>query len=375
MKALFVATVQSHVAQFHMAAAAMLKEYGYEIDVAARDNLAEKNGLSLQNIDEVFNVPFDRSPFSLRNIQAYKQLKKIIDAGNYNLIHCNTPVGGILTRLAARKVRKAGCCVIYTAHGFHFYKGGPKKNWCLFYPIEKIMARLTDKLITINEEDYTLASQKFPCEVYRVHGVGIKTPKYDAVSNDDASEFRSKKGWDNHFVILCTGELNSNKNQITVIKAMEIVISKIPNAKLLLAGNGPDEQKLRDFINEHHLEDNIILLGYRTDLELYVHASDLVVSASFREGLPLNIVEAMYCRKPVVASINRGHKELIRHKENGFLVSASDYQRFAKYIIYLAQNTNVRKQFGEVGFSRAIKYTDRNVIEELKTVYELGERK
>lgn len=375
MKALFVATVQSHIAQFHMGAAALLKKSGYDVDVAAKDNLGEKNGLALQNVDEVFNVPFERSPFSLRNIRAYKELKKIINEGNYDLIHCNTPVGGILTRLAARKVRKKGCCVIYTAHGFHFYKGAPKKNWILFYPIEKEMARLTDKLITINEEDYNLASQKFACATYHVHGVGIKTQKYDAITNKRALEFRASKGWDKDFLILCTGELNTNKNQKTIIKAMERVASEVPNARLLLAGNGPDEQKLLDLIREYCLEDNITLLGYRTDLELYVHACDVVVSASFREGLPLNIVEAMYCKKPVIASINRGHNELIKDKENGFLVPANDYESFADYIIRLARNLDERINFGKAGFLRSLKYTDKSVVEELRVIYELGERK
>ena len=358
MKALFVATVQSHIAQFHMGAAALLKKSGYDVDVAAKDNLGEKNGLALQNVDEVFNVPFERSPFSLRNIRAYKELKKIINEGNYDLIHCNTPVGGILTRLAARKVRKKGCCVIYTAHGFHFYKGAPKKNWILFYPIEKEMARLTDKLITINEEDYNLASQKFACATYHVHGVGIKTQKYDAITNKKALEFRASKGWNKDFLILCTGELNTNKNQKTIIKAMERVASEVPNARLLLAGNGPDEQKLLDLIREY-----------------YVHACDVVVSASFREGLPLNIVEAMYCKKPVIASINRGHNELIKDKENGFLVPANDYESFADYIIRLARNLDERISFGKAGFLRSLKYTDKSVVEELRVIYELHERK
>ena len=137
----------------------MLHEYNCEVHVAARDNLAEKNGLKLDFAEKVFDVPFSRSPKSKDNIKAYKQLKKIIDEGQYDVIHCNTPMGGIVTRLAARKARKNGTKVFYTAHGFHFYKGAPKKNWIVFYPIEKFFANhYTDKLITITNEDYDLAN-------------------------------------------------------------------------------------------------------------------------------------------------------------------------------------------------------------------------
>lgn len=171
MKVLLVATVQSHICQFHRPLVAMLHEHGCEVHVAARNNLAEKNGLKLDFVEQVFDVPFQRSPFSPKNLGAYKQLKKIIDEGNYDVVHCNTPVGGVLGRLAARKARKRGTKVFYTAHGFHFYKGAPKKNWLIWYPVEKFMCRHTDKLITITQEDYDLASAKFPTQVERIHGV------------------------------------------------------------------------------------------------------------------------------------------------------------------------------------------------------------
>lgn len=368
-KVLFVATVQSHIAQFHMGAIALFKKNGYEVHVAARNNLAEKNGLVLRNVDRVFNISFDRSPVSAKNISAYHQLKKVIDSGQYDMIHCNTPVGGILTRLAARKVRKQGCCVIYTAHGFHFYDGAPKKNWLIYYPIEKFMTYFTDKLITINEDDYRLALKKFSCPVYHIHGVGVKTAKYDAVSQKDWEEFRKERGWKDDFLILCTGELNENKNQATIIRAMRQVIKKMPTAKLLLAGNGPSESTLRQLIFELNLEDRVLLLGYRTDLEWFVHSCDLVVSASFREGLPLNIIEGMYCRKPVVASVNRGHKELIKNNITGYLVSPKSEGDFAKKILSVAKNKEIARIFGQKGYSRIQQYTDKVVVKELEKIY------
>lgn len=366
MKALFVATVQSHIAQFHLKTIEMLKQNGYEIHVAARDNLAEKNGLQLKNVDQVYNVPFCRSPFSPKNLRAYRELKKIIKEGGYDLIHCNTPVGGILTRLAARK--EAGT-VLYTAHGFHFYKGAPLKNWILYYPIEKCMAHFTDKLITINEEDYHLAQIKFKCPVYRIHGTGINTEKYRCISRKEVEDFRHKYKLQNQVIILCTGELNKNKNQETVITAMKTVVKAVPNAVLLLAGNGPKKDNLEQMIDQLVLNEHVKLLGYRTDLQKFVAMSDMVVSASKREGLGLNIIEAMYCRKPVIAADNRGHRELIADGKNGYLVKATDSASFADKIVVLCKNPKKREAMGNVGYEKSIPYWDVNVLEELKAIY------
>ena len=178
MKVLLTATVQSHICQFHKPLAEVLHAHGCEVHVAARDNLTEKNGLKLDFVEKVYNVPFSRSPKSIDNLIAYKQLKQIIQKGNYDVIHCNTPMGGIVTRLAAIKARRNGTRVVYTAHGFHFYKGAPKKNWIIFYPIEKIFSDLVDTLITITWEDYRLASQKFHCRVEHIHGVGADEKRY-----------------------------------------------------------------------------------------------------------------------------------------------------------------------------------------------------
>lgn len=366
MKVLFVATVQSHIAQFHLGAMKLLKDQGYEIHVAARDNLAEKNGLKLENVDCIYNIPFDRSPFSTKNINAYKELKRIIIQGNYEMVHCNTPVGGLLTRIAARNSESS---VIYTAHGFHFYKGAPLKNWIIYYPIEKFLSKWTDKLITITNEDYELAKQKFNCPVYHVHGVGVKTKKYSAVTNEEIDMFRRDNNLDNKFVMLCTGELNANKNQMTLIESMKEVVKNIPNAILLLAGNGPMHDDLMNKINELNLNDYINLLGYRTDLEWYVHSADVILTASIREGLPVNVLEAMYCKKPVIASNNRGHRELIVDGKNGYLVKAKDSLEFSKRIVDLFNNELLRHSMGNEGYKMVKCYTDLSVKEELKKVY------
>lgn len=371
-KVLLTATVQSHIAQFHRPLAEVLHEHGYELHVAARNNLGEKNGLSLDFADKVFDVPFSRSPKSPDNVKAYFQLKKILAADTYEVVHCNTPMGGIVTRLAAVKARKQGTRVFYTAHGFHFYKGASKKNWLVFYPVEKIMAGFCDTLITITKEDRRLAGQKFHTNVEHIHGVGVYTERYHAVSDAEKLQMRSKERLkDSDFVILCTGELNQNKNQKALIKAAAELKESIPGLKILLAGNGPLEQELRMQIRELGVEDAVRLLGYRTDLEKVTPAADLIVSCSYREGLPLNILEAMLCRKPVVASVNRGHRELVRTGYNGYLVPPDSPAKYAEAIKKIYSNRKLAEQLGENGFRMAQPYTAASVKKELSRIYQL----
>lgn len=370
MKVLLVATVQSHICQFHRPLVKMLHDHGWEVHVAARDNLAEKNGLKLDFAEKVFDVPFARSPFHPRNLKAYRQLKRIVAQGEYDVLHCNTPVGGILGRLAGRKARKQGTRVFYTAHGFHFYRGGPKKSWLIYYPIEKFMCRFTDKLITINGEDYALAKEKFSANVCRIHGIGARSDKYAPWDEAACQSTRRSLGYgEKEKLILCTGELLPNKNQSTAVHAMARLVQTHPEARLLLAGNGPERENLENEIRALGLCDHAQLLGYRTDLERFVNIADIILSCSYREGLPLNIVEGMLCRKPVVASINRGHKELVREGITGWLVPAADAQGFAQKLAQLLESPGTMAAMAAAARDIGLEYADVSVARELEEIY------
>ena len=370
MKVLLTATVQSHICQFHKPLVEVLHKHDCEVHVAARDNLAEKNGLKLDFVEKVFNVPFSRSPKSTDNIKAYKQLKKIINEGQYDVIHCNTPMGGVVTRLAARKTRKQGTKVYYTAHGFHFYKGAPKKNWIVFYPIEKIFSKITDKLITITAEDYEFASEKVYCQVERIHGVGVDEHRYYPVDENEKRRLRTKMGYDEkQKIILCVGEFLPNKNQKMAIHMMLEVIKQYPNALLLLAGNGPEKEKIEKEILECHLENNVKLLGYCTNLQDYQRIVDVSVSCSKREGLPLNIVEALLSGTPVVASDNRGHRELIFDGENGYLVPQFHATEMSTKVEKILSDQSMYASMSVTGRIRGLEYSTRNVSQELEHIY------
>ena len=370
-KILLTATVQSHICQFHRPLVEMLKENGeYEIHVAARDNLAEKNGLTLDFADRVFDVPFERSPFHPKNLRAYRQLKRILAENDYEYIHCNTPVGGVVTRIAARKARKKGSKVFYTAHGFHFYAGASKKNWLLYYPVERLLARRTDTLIAINDEDHRLASERFPCRVARIHGVGVSDSRYYPVSADERLALRADLGFaPEDEIILCVGELLPNKNQAMAIRAMAEVVKSRPNAMLLLAGNGPERDNLEGLARACGLEDRVRFLGYCTTLERYQRIADVGVSCSYREGLGINLIEAMLSENPVIGTRNRGHNELIVEGQNGYLVEADDATELALRIVDLFADPQKLVEMGKNGRHYADQYTFEQVKRELKRIY------
>lgn len=368
-KILYTATVASHICQFHLPYFKMLQEMGYEVHVAAHDNLAEKNGLALKYVDKFFEVPFRRSPFSPKNLKAKKQLKRIIDSEGYDIIVCNTPVGGIMTRLAAKGARRRGTRVIYIAHGFHFYKGASKKNWLIYYPIEKHFAKKCDTVVTINEEDYLFAKSKFKCEVRRIHGAGVSTERYPIVSDEQKREAKLAAGYSpDDFICLCIGEINENKNQKMVISAMAEVVKAHPNTYLLLAGNGPLEAELKERISFLGLEKNVKMLGYVTNLEDYQRISDLGISCSIREGLGLNLIESMLSGNAVVATKNRGHSELVRDGENGYLVENGDSAALASRICECISDRNSLNRMSEQGYGFSKAYTVDAVKKEIESI-------
>lgn len=369
-KILLVATVQSHIAQFHRPLAEVLHVHGYEVHAAARNNLAEKNGLQLDFVDKVFDVRFSRSPKSKDNITAYNQLKAIVDSGNYEVVHCNTPMGGMIARLATRAARKKGTKLFYTAHGFHFYDGAPKKNWMIFYPIEKFFSRMTDVLITITHEDYKVASEAFHCKVAYIHGVGVSGERYKPVTIEEKLAQRRRMGYSqNAKILLCIGELNSNKNQVMAIRMMHKVVAKYPEAMLLLAGNGPKQKFLEQLIKQEELERNVKMIGYVTNLQDYQHIIDVQISCSLREGLPLNIVESMLSGNPVVAGLNRGHRELIQDGINGYIVDPNDYEAMSERVLNLLDNNDLRKRIVQNAIIFAQDFTFTSVKKELEEIY------
>lgn len=343
-KVLFVANVSSHIKTFHEPYLKLWQEHGYKTYVACQNNLSDDEKINY--CDVFINLPVKRSPYKFSNIKAIKQLKKIIDKEKFEVIHCHTPIGSVVARLAAKYTRKKyGTKVIYTAHGFHFYKGAPKMNWILFYPVEKYLAKYTDTLITINKEDYVLAKKRFSkkCHDIRyVPGVGIDLKKFELKMNEeDIFNYKKNLGLrKNDFVLTCVARLDKNKNQLFLINVMERLVDKNLNFHLLLVGPDELDGYYQKIVEKKMLNNNIHFLGKRDDILNVLSITDIVVSASLREGLPVNIIESLAVGKPVVALNCRGMSDLIANNKNGFIISRDDNNNMDLFINSLIKIKN-----------------------------------
>ncbi|HZJ77335.1 MAG TPA: glycosyltransferase family 4 protein [Clostridia bacterium] len=364
-KVLFVATVSQHFFYFHQPCFELFNKWGWEVHVACSGDFP------LNFVDERHDIPFSRSPFSVHNIQAYGALKKIIDSNKYDIIHCHTPVGGAITRIAARNSRKSGTRVIYTAHGFHFFKGASFLNWCLYYPIESLLSRDTDCLITINDEDYEIAQKRLhSARVDYIHGVGCDNSRFHKANEEKKREIRRTLGYkDDEFLMIYVAELNKNKNQSMLIKAVKQVRRSYPNVRLLLVGPDNFCGTHREFAKRINAIDGIDFLGTRNDVEYLLNACDIAVASSFREGLPVNIMEAMSCGLPVVATDNRGHRALVNDGTTGFLVDINDYLSMSLKIETLMKEKGLYNLMSENALKAVEPFFKSNVLTELESIY------
>ncbi len=372
MKILFVATVRSHIGQFHMPFIRELKARGVEVHAAFKDNSADKPGLDLSAIDKTFEVPFERQPLRPNNIKAYRELKKIIDGNGYDAVHCHTPMGAVITRLAAKSARKKGTKVIYTAHGFHFFKGASIKNWMFFYPVEKYLSKYTDCLITINSEDCELAhKKKFRAgKIYKVHGVGVELDKFKAVDADEKARLRAEYGYGGDtFIMIYPADLSVRKNQPMLFDALQKIAEKNKNVKLLLPGQPIRLEEYKRMISERGIADNVEFLGYRRDINNLVGLSDLSVASSFQEGLPIIIIEAMAMGNAIVATDVRGNNDAVEDGVNGYLVPVGDSDLMAEKILELMNDREKLRTFGENGLDMVKDFSTENVNREMLTIY------
>lgn len=345
----------------------LLQELGYEVHTAT--NMKVEFEDSMEQFDVIkHQIDFERSPFSKQTIVAYKQLKNLFEENDFEIVHCHTPVGGILARLVAKKYRKNGTKVIYTAHGFHFFKGASKLNWMVFYPIEKWFSRYTDVLITINKADYNLASKKFGAKSIKyIPGVGVDIEKFDNSKYDSKSKKIELGVEDSEIVALSVGELSERKNHEIVIKA----ISKLPKEykqkiKYFIVGRGDLESHLKNLCDELKL-DNVFFLGYRTDIPELCAASNMFLFPSKQEGLPVALMEAMSCGLPVVCSRIRGNIDLIENSVGGYLYNANDVNGFAEGIINIMNSTS--NKMGEYNANNMKNFSIDVVQEKMIEIY------
>ncbi len=367
-KILLVATVQSHIAQFHQPLIDWLTNKGYTVDVAAKDNLTEKPNLHLSASGTVYDIPFERSPFSPKNLRAYRILKRLIHEGDYAVVHCNTPVGGILARMAAKPLQRRGCLtMVYEAHGFHFFRGGPKKNWLLWYPIEKWFSKYTDVLITINGMDYALAKKKFKARrTERIPGVGLDLSRFEAAERE--TSLREEFGLsEDTRVIFSVGELNENKNHQVVVRALALLDD--PKIHYFLAGNGPKKEELSALARSLGVAERVHFLGYRRDIPSLLKNADVYAFPSLREGLGMASIEAMATGLPLVTSDRHGINDYSEWGRTGFKYAPSDARGFAEGIRIILDDDELRTQMGKYNMSVSSRFTVQASMTRMSEIY------
>lgn len=373
IKLLYILNVAKRVNNFSYSSMIAAQQAGIDFHIAGNWSYASEE----KRVDDekrygikIHQIDFVRTPYHPGNIKAYHQLKTLVQKENYDVIHCNTPIGGVLGRIVGKqcKVKK----VIYQAHGFHFYQGAAKKNWLLYYMVEKWLARDTDVLLTINREDYQLAKTRLKLRrggsVYYVPGVGIDLSQYkDKVKSRDAKRNELNIPSD-AIVLISVGELNANKNNSVIISALGFLKQKYIH--YVLCGTGELEADLKNQADQAGLCGNIHFLGYRTDVKELYEMADCFVLPSFREGLSRSAMEAMASGLPCIVSRIRGNTDLLEEANGGYLCDPNDSAAFAEKIRLLAADAGLRAQMGENNLLAVQKFSTETVIREIRRIYD-----
>ncbi len=322
-KVLMLASVASMIDQFNMPNIRLLQEMGYEVSIAC--NFEEGNTCDAARIRKlkkilrnmcvtVYQWDCPRNIYAISKcVRAYYQLSMILQLQDFAWIHCHSPSGGALGRIAAYKNNVK---VVYTAHGFHFYQGAPVKNWLLYYPAEKLLSYITNILITVNREDYVLAKRLLKAKrIYYIPGIGIDIGRFPdrrpkVVAKNRRKVCKAYQIPENAILLLSVGELSIRKNHRTAIRALAEL--RRVDVYYLICGQGEQKQALLGEADKLGVSRYIRFAGYQENVADIYYAADIFVFPSLQEGMPVALMEAMASGLPCVASLVRGSRELTK---------------------------------------------------------------
>ena len=344
-KVLFVANSDRHIKLCHLPYMKLFQDNDYEVHVAT--NTEEV----LPYCDKKINLKLRRNPYNILNIIALRNIRKLAKKEKYDLISCHTPIGGFLGRATIIGRKKQNTKVIYTAHGFHFYKKSSLFRWIIYYPLEKFLSRFSDAVITMNEEDYALAKKKFHSDVYKIHGIGLNKDRLKLTEKNIKKKYNLK----NKYIVTYIAEISKRKKQLDLLKKMENYhLDK--DIIFLLIG----DSYIKNIENKLRRYKNVKYIGFKENIGDYINISDLIISPSNQEGLPQNILEAKYFKKNIIGMNIRGINDLLKDG-SGILVNS--LQEMIEKIIDIKHNPIVVKT------SNIDDYLLDNVLVEVKEIY------
>lgn len=371
MNKILVTSTDLMMVQFLVPHIKYLCSNGYRVDVLCSNvggRVCEVKEELKDYAENFFEVSLQRSPLSIKNLSGYFEVKRILNKNQYDFIWTNEPVMGVVTRLAAKRSRQRGTKVMYMVHGFHFYKGAPKVNWMLYYPVEKMMAKYCDVITTINHEDFEVAKRFKGDNTKYIHGIGINTERLNNLA--EQKNIREEIGLSKEdFIVLSVGELNENKNHKVIIRALAQINDK--SIHYVVCGKGDQLDNLKMLSKELGVESNVHFLGYRTDVVDICSQSDLFAFPSFREGLGLAALEAMYCGLPLVTSNSRGPVDFMVNGETGYICDPNSPEEFARAINIIKNDIELQLNMKKTNKILAYPYCVESVKNEIHSIIEL----
>ena len=362
-RALLVANFNSFHRQFNMPYIERLKQKGYEVSLVSGGS-NEFNGIANK-----YDISFDRTPYHFKNIKSFFQLRKVYST-YYDLIYISTSVVGGFARLAL--IGKKHGRVIYSAHGYNFYKEGNTTCGKFYIPIEYVLSKLCDCIFTMNKEDYEATLRyKFPCkEIYNVDGVGIDITRFKKLGHSEKMVLRDEYGYDkDDFILFYAAELTSRKNQIELLNIIKLLKENNKKVKLLLAGDGIESDNYRAAAKEKGVDDSVVFLGFRRDVPRLLQLSDVLFASSINEGLPINMIEGMATGLPVIATKVRGHVDLVTDGYNGYLFEIGDSKKACADITRLVDDRELYDSLSDHAIEMSKKYDITNVVPQYDKIW------
>lgn len=321
LKVLYCASNDIHIKNFHLPYLKFFKESGFEV------HLVSRGGMSFPYVDVKYDISFEKNILSTKNMRALSAVKDILEQNRYDIISIHTALAGAIVRLAVIFAGKRNARVIYTSHGYFFWNSAPFSNWIKYLSVEKLCAVVTDSVMAMNQEDLELAKKYKLCTgvVEKISGMGVDLSRFKPGDGIIMQGLRRSYGIrDDDFVIVYPAEMSRRKNHRDLLQAFAEFLKHVPSGCLFLPGEGLLLEENKALVKELGIVDRVIFPGYIDGMEEIYPMCDIAASSAISEGLPLNIIEAMACGLPIVASRIRGHVDLVEEEINGFLYTPGD---------------------------------------------------
>lgn len=368
-KILFCASTLSHIKNFHLPYIEEMSKKGWKVDVVANQKI------EIDHVNKSIELSFKKQIFSISNMKDIIKIRKIIKQERYDVISVHTTLAAAVIRLSTFFLPNSPK-IIYTCHGYLFEKNKFIKNLFLL-GIEKLCALKTDILVVMNKEDLNIGKKYklYKLDIKFINGMGINKNRFQCVSDEEKNKLKVERGFtkeDKLFIYVA--EFSKRKNHNLLIRAFKNIESKIPNAKLLLVGNGDLIDLMKGLVKKLDLEEKVIFLGYVNNISELYKMCDICVSSSLIEGLPFNVMEAMASGLPVIASNIKGHKELVENDENGYLYNLECIEELQNQMLLLYTDPKKMKEFGKRGLNKIKEFDIDKVLEENIEIYELFNR-